>query len=114
MDTLLSIHEEKMDNSLKNNEKLIYDLVEISINEKRKTKCHKKEKKRNKINSENNTKNKDIKKEKTKSLNNKPIKKDNNKNLNNIIYEKNSDDNINTHKNVICDICEMNPIKGNR
>lgn len=115
MDTLLSIHDEKMDNSLKNNEKLIYDLVEMSIKEKNKSKCPKKDKKKNKISSENKIKNKDTKKEKNKPYCKKPKKICNDNNSVDIMNNKNIIDNITiTHKGVICDVCEMNPIKGNR
>lgn len=114
MDTLLTLHEEKMENSLRNNEKLIEDLVKLSVNENNKIKWQKKEKKNNKINSENKVKNKDTKKERKKLLNKKQRKISNNDNSNKIINDKNAIDNNRLHKNIICNVCEMNPIKGDR
>lgn len=108
MDTLFSIQDEKMNNSLKNSEKLIYDLVELSINEKRKTK--RKEKKKTNVNSENF---KNIKKEKNKCLNKKQRKLNKNICNSNIISNENADQQL-IHNRIICDICEMSPIKGNR
>jgi len=74
MNTLLTLNDEKMEASLKNNEVLIHNLVELSINEKKKIKRQKKDRKKSKINNDNNLKIKETKKEKNKSLNKKQIK----------------------------------------
>jgi len=105
MNTLFTLNEEKMEASLKNNEVLIHNLVELSINDKKKIKCQKKDKKKNKIN--NNLKNKEAKKEKNKSLNKNQINNDDNS----VVNEKKE---ITIHKQIICDVCEMSPIKGDR
>lgn len=109
MNTLLTLNDEKMEASLKNNEVLIHTLVELSINEKKKIKCQKKDRKKNKINNENNLKNKEAKKEKNKFSNKKQIKISNDD-----ISIVNDKKEITVHEQIICDVCEMSPIKGDR
>lgn len=104
-DTLFNLQEEKMSDIINENKQLIKNSIEISL------KSLKEEQKRNKKNKIKKLKNK------LKLFYKNKINKNNDEEKLPCIEKidnENKKEELLLHKNVICDLCNMNPLEGNR